>query len=93
MVSVTHIKKTKTAILVPNALVIATANDRVRASTLQAALRKFTLSLNEVKDQLVHFPVNKLGSSLMVSYFKTNSLWFPILNKSHLEKKITSDFI
>lgn len=30
VVSVTHIKKTKTAILVPNALVIATANDRVR---------------------------------------------------------------
>ncbi|XP_040012023.1 GRAM domain-containing protein 2B isoform X7 [Xiphias gladius] len=28
VVSVTHIKKTKTAILVPNALVIATANDR-----------------------------------------------------------------
>lgn len=30
VVSVTHIKKTKTAILVPNALVISTANDRVR---------------------------------------------------------------
>lgn len=30
VVSVTNIKKTKTAILVPNALVIATANDRVR---------------------------------------------------------------
>lgn len=30
VMSVTHIKKTKTAILVPNALVIATANDRVR---------------------------------------------------------------
>uniref|UniRef100_A0A3Q3N2G2 GRAM domain containing 2B n=1 Tax=Mastacembelus armatus TaxID=205130 RepID=A0A3Q3N2G2_9TELE len=28
VVSVTHIKKTKTAILVPNALVVATANDR-----------------------------------------------------------------
>ncbi|XP_030272391.1 GRAM domain-containing protein 2B isoform X4 [Sparus aurata] len=28
VISVTHIKKTKTAILVPNALVIATANDR-----------------------------------------------------------------
>lgn len=31
VVSVTNVKKTKTAILVPNALVIATANDRVRA--------------------------------------------------------------
>lgn len=30
--SVTHIKKTKTAILVPNALVIATENDKVRRS-------------------------------------------------------------
>ncbi|XP_041644255.1 GRAM domain-containing protein 2B-like [Cheilinus undulatus] len=28
VMSITHIKKTKTAILVPNALVIATANDR-----------------------------------------------------------------
>lgn len=36
VVSVTHIKKTKTAILVPNALVIATANDRVRETTLMA---------------------------------------------------------
>lgn len=32
VMSVTHIKKTKTAILVPNALVIATANDKVRRS-------------------------------------------------------------
>lgn len=32
VVSVTHIKKTKTAILVPNALVIATENDKVRRS-------------------------------------------------------------
>lgn len=33
VMSVTNIKKTKTAILVPNALVIATANDRVRGPT------------------------------------------------------------
>lgn len=33
VMSVTHIKKTKTAILVPNALVIATANDRVSRPT------------------------------------------------------------
>lgn len=32
VMSVTHIKKTKTAILVPNALVVATANDKVRRS-------------------------------------------------------------
>ncbi|KAG8011758.1 GRAM domain-containing protein 2B, partial [Nibea albiflora] len=31
VISVTHIKKTKTAILVPNALVIATANDREKS--------------------------------------------------------------
>lgn len=30
VVSITNIKKTKTAILVPNALVVATTNDRVR---------------------------------------------------------------
>lgn len=35
--SVAHIKKTKTAILVPNALVIATASDKVRRSDRREA--------------------------------------------------------
>lgn len=35
VMSVAHIKKTKTAILVPNALVIATARDKVRRSRLR----------------------------------------------------------
>lgn len=37
VMSVAHIKKTKTAILVPNALVIATASDKVRRSDRREA--------------------------------------------------------
>lgn len=46
VVSITNIKKTKTAILVPNALVISTANDRVRADApfLQGEVTSFVLN-------------------------------------------------
>ena len=53
VMSVTHIKKTKTAILVPNALVIATANDRVRRTLLHHNFIAHTWLLDSIHCQ--HF--------------------------------------
>ncbi|KAJ7988535.1 hypothetical protein DPEC_G00324580 [Dallia pectoralis] len=61
--SVTHIKKTKTAILVPNALVITTTNERhVFASFLS---RDTTYKL--LKSICVHLDGDHTGSSLITS--------------------------
>ena len=81
VMSVTHVKKTKTAILLPNALVIATANDRVRrkevlSHTLIIPLKVFSSTEQHNKQSLQYFLfLSKPTWRLLVAFSHPSDTW------------------